>query len=114
MDIIVRNLAFASACGGTTSAWIESTDPQTYQKRVLACASFGDAVGNALSIDLNAPDATFKIIILNTICVSALQGRYPLSTVDSDYNAIATAIVALYNEAVLNLLPVPMTAVLSI
>jgi len=99
MDIIVRNVVFAAACGASASTWIESNNPIHYDPQCNGAAAFADAIAEKITI-VEDPLMAFKLTLLSTICVCVLEDRTLVSTDPKDYDKITNAITALYTQAI--------------
>ena len=95
----VYNAALASAL--TNGGWITDPDQADYSSTVDRAVAFATEVD--LQIPLDGAMNQAKADLLQSICQGTMSTRSPTSIVPADYLAIATAIAALYRQAVLSL-----------
>lgn len=97
------NAALAGTLAGINQRWSTATDPAAYAPIVDAASAFATEVDSKIAFDPAMNVA--KADILDGICNGYLEDRSLVSTTPSDYSQPASAIAAIYEEAVGSLEP---------
>lgn len=94
----VYNAAIAGSLSGVTARWNQDAVPGDYAGTVGACVAFATRLDSKIPLD-GAMNQS-KADLVQGLCNGVLSGRNITSAVAADYDAIATALAALYTAAV--------------
>lgn len=98
-NVGLYNAALASAL--TNGGWITDAVQADYAPAVARAVAFATQVDSKIPLDGEINQA--KIDLLQSLCQGTLSSRSPVSALAADYDAIASAIAALYKQASLSL-----------
>jgi len=89
------NAALASAL--TNGGWITDAVQADYAPAVARAVAFATQVDSKIPLDGEMNQA--KIDLLQSLCQGTMGSRTPTSEIAADYDAIATALAAIYKQA---------------
>lgn len=107
-NAVLQNAALAGFLSGAFQSSPSSASAAFYANACNAAQAFAERVDSKIPLDatlVSPVDSVTlnKVNLLGAICRGVIAGRYPLSATAADYDALATAVAALYTQGVTEL-----------